>query len=515
MPKLTLNDLVNLQNEISAVSSINNNNGRIESALENTLSRDGTIPNQMEADLDMNSFRILNLPPPVTDAEPLRFSDLQDFLDGDLTINISNDYTSQVRNRFLQIGDSLTANNTSSSVNVKSYTSQGWLPWASKLFGQRMYYDVALNKGVGGETSEQVRARFATDVAPNAASFDWVTILAGHNDISVVTSDRCIENLKYLVEQSVLLGKGVLLLTLLPDGSGGAAVYHFYAKVNTELRRWISTTTFTTPVLLVDSWLDLADPNSVLGVPETTPISVQPDTVHQGSAGGYRIGRRVAEQLARFLPRISTLGQGEMDSYDATQNPKGNLLLGSQFSGGGGTIVHGTGSLATNFVLVKAGGSTWLDSEVVASLESHLGGFGSRQGNTQVISVNIAGGKTATETIVFFQECTIPNDTSKYYCTDEIDWYNLSPNLVEASLSIFDGTQSYSAVDGAPAPSPAPGYHDVDDLIGLQFRTPPNWTPPAGATQAWYIRKFVFDCTSLPATGVFKINSPQLRIEGI
>ena len=75
MAKLTLNDLVNLQNEASAVASINSNNAAIEAALEKTLSRDGTSPNMMGAELDMNSHRIYNLPEPTTDTEALRLID--------------------------------------------------------------------------------------------------------------------------------------------------------------------------------------------------------------------------------------------------------------------------------------------------------------------------------------------------------------------------------------------------------------------------------------------------------
>lgn len=62
MPKLTLSDLSNITgNEQSAITTINNNNSAIETALENTLSRDGTSPNSMGADLDMNSNDILNV----------------------------------------------------------------------------------------------------------------------------------------------------------------------------------------------------------------------------------------------------------------------------------------------------------------------------------------------------------------------------------------------------------------------------------------------------------------------
>jgi hypothetical protein len=72
MPKLTLNDITNLQNESSATTAMNNNSALIEAAIENTLSRDGSTPNSMESDLDMNSNAILNLPLPTTDTEPVR-----------------------------------------------------------------------------------------------------------------------------------------------------------------------------------------------------------------------------------------------------------------------------------------------------------------------------------------------------------------------------------------------------------------------------------------------------------
>lgn len=57
MAKLTLNDVAT---GLGGQVTINANNAAIEAALENTLSRDGTGPNQMLANLDMNCFDILN-----------------------------------------------------------------------------------------------------------------------------------------------------------------------------------------------------------------------------------------------------------------------------------------------------------------------------------------------------------------------------------------------------------------------------------------------------------------------
>ena len=58
MAKLSLN---NIASGFASTATLNANFDAIETALENTLSRDGTTPNQMTADLDMNSNGILNL----------------------------------------------------------------------------------------------------------------------------------------------------------------------------------------------------------------------------------------------------------------------------------------------------------------------------------------------------------------------------------------------------------------------------------------------------------------------
>lgn len=76
MAKLVLNDVANLRDYVTAQTTINNNWAAIETAVENTLSRDGTSPNQMIANLDMNSRNIINLPYPATAQSPVRLMDV-------------------------------------------------------------------------------------------------------------------------------------------------------------------------------------------------------------------------------------------------------------------------------------------------------------------------------------------------------------------------------------------------------------------------------------------------------
>jgi hypothetical protein len=67
MPKITLNTI---GSRYGSIDALNANFNAIEDAFENTLSRDGEGPNFLEATVDANNNRIINLPDPVTNTEP-------------------------------------------------------------------------------------------------------------------------------------------------------------------------------------------------------------------------------------------------------------------------------------------------------------------------------------------------------------------------------------------------------------------------------------------------------------
>src|SRR5262245_54743837 len=75
MSKVTLNDITS---GYAAPSLYNENNNRLEEALENTLSRDGTLPNSMEAELDMDGRKVVNLGPPEALSDAARLQDVMD-----------------------------------------------------------------------------------------------------------------------------------------------------------------------------------------------------------------------------------------------------------------------------------------------------------------------------------------------------------------------------------------------------------------------------------------------------
>lgn len=85
MAKLVLDDLANLRNETTVVARINSNLQKIEDALENTLSRDGTSPNTMQADLDVNGYFIRNHPEPVEETDLTTKGYVDDEIDARIT----------------------------------------------------------------------------------------------------------------------------------------------------------------------------------------------------------------------------------------------------------------------------------------------------------------------------------------------------------------------------------------------------------------------------------------------
>jgi hypothetical protein len=72
---VVLGSFATLQNS-SIVSTLNSNNALIETAFADCVSLSGVAPNQMQANLDMNSFNILNLPAPATVNSPVRLIDI-------------------------------------------------------------------------------------------------------------------------------------------------------------------------------------------------------------------------------------------------------------------------------------------------------------------------------------------------------------------------------------------------------------------------------------------------------
>ena len=70
------------KNDTTATERINDNFKALQEAIENTLSRDGTGPNYMDADLDMNSYRIINSADPTEDNDIVNLKYVEERIGG-------------------------------------------------------------------------------------------------------------------------------------------------------------------------------------------------------------------------------------------------------------------------------------------------------------------------------------------------------------------------------------------------------------------------------------------------
>lgn len=82
--KVNYSPLASLTNQTSAINTINSNFAAVQTAMEKTLSRDGTSPNTMSASIDMNSHTVYNISTPVSDTQAATKKYVDDVL-----INIS------------------------------------------------------------------------------------------------------------------------------------------------------------------------------------------------------------------------------------------------------------------------------------------------------------------------------------------------------------------------------------------------------------------------------------------
>ena len=101
-----LTDITSLANVQSALATMADNNAKIEEAFQNTLSRDGSLPNQMEAAIDMNSHRIINVADPLALGDALNLRTLGEYLGGNSPISGAG----VVPKKWDIVGDGVTVN---------------------------------------------------------------------------------------------------------------------------------------------------------------------------------------------------------------------------------------------------------------------------------------------------------------------------------------------------------------------------------------------------------------------
>jgi lysophospholipase L1-like esterase len=196
-------------------------------------------------------------------------------------------YGGATRQLIYTIGDSITAGHPGydpnpSSGNIQS-SYQYWLDsymnsnTSSVVGGIGIY-----NLGVGGNTCDQVAARFGS-VPANAA---YVLILCGINDIAQHhAADEIKEDIYTLYNMSLAKNVTPILMTIMPDS------VQSYCVNTTSVNTWLRTFTTEKGAILVDLY-----PYFYTGTDCYTNTSLFADDVHPNVVGYNLMGKIIWEQ---------------------------------------------------------------------------------------------------------------------------------------------------------------------------------------------------------------------------
>jgi lysophospholipase L1-like esterase len=150
-----------------------------------------------------------------------------------------------------------------------------------------------LNRGVNGERSDQIRARFDRDVVdarPRA-----VVIIAGVNDVyQGRTPEHVIDQLRWMYERATLAGIEVVAGTILPYNVATPDQNSRMRQINDWIRQKGKSTSGAT-FAVVDTRAAVAAPGNA------DVLFESPDGLHPTAAGYHRMADAIGPVLERSL----------------------------------------------------------------------------------------------------------------------------------------------------------------------------------------------------------------------
>lgn len=270
-----------------------------------------------------------------------------------------------IANGVLLVGDSITASNIGAGAAFAQAKNIGPFNWANAFMGQRL--EIVANIGVSGKWitgTSGMAATIAADLAlyPTAR---YVCFLGGTNDISnSVSYADIITGLQTIISACLARGKTLLLSTILPRAAAGITTAQ-RLRLN-AVNSWIrERQSVQNGVLVSDPFRYLANPANANSDPVAADYYDSP-ALHPGPSGAMKIGLVWSNDWGPYIPVNKRFAGQAGDTFDATDNPYGNLLSNGALQTLGATSGTGfTGNNPTGYTIQRiAGAGTWTGSAV-------------------------------------------------------------------------------------------------------------------------------------------------------
>lgn len=273
------------------------------------------------------------------------------------------------QSRIVFAGDSLTSQGFTGTVGgeQETWVARGYAPWAQIHSKHRAFAGSKCNKGVAGNTSTQLLARF-TDVLSDSPKI--LSLLIGTNDLST-GSATTISNIASMLSQCRAIGCKVVLIKILPRyGTAYPSVMTAGQKSDWEaVNAWIATQAASDVVVVdAESTLGNMDADHTIFYDANQNLSYSTDGLHLTPLGSYKLGQLVATAINQLVE------SGEYRPSSAPAVPDNGFFTGTTGVANNGA----TGTVANNWTVSAAvavsGGAT-----IVASKATPASGLGSAQ----------------------------------------------------------------------------------------------------------------------------------------
>jgi len=322
-------------------SDVNVQLGLIETAIADTLSRKGDSPNTMEADIDMDSNQILNLPDATTRQEPATYGQVLDQIDWSVAVGEAKYYdtvAAAISDTSLVAGDVVILKDRANGVfdvisgtgtaNTYNIIAHGSLSLSLELRIEGSVIAPQFGAVESGDTTGAIQA--AVDYA-QISSFEYVE-LAG---------DYTVTNLEKLDEVKVISGDKPSTITI------GATVFNVPYREETSgpTNLYVATTGSDSTNCGFDSTVPFATIQAAL---DYLPTNLAHDTVINIADGTYTDIGGTDEFGRPVNVDVSTKNISVLRDATLPLNDKAAKLI---FRGASeaGTVVDGTDSSTSRY----------------------------------------------------------------------------------------------------------------------------------------------------------------------